>query len=139
MNPPIATPISTSASSTLTAAMIQSGVIAPSICPPFLFWRSGRPAPSRRGAASQLAERTPSFVRRGTRLFDSPADAGDLAQKVIQLRLDLIANASAAFRQIQPAPYAPNYRACKGRCQHSRALVHVRLLDRASPYRWARR
>jgi len=51
-------------------------------------------------------------------------------QKIIELRLDLVADASAVLRHVEPAPHTTGH-SPQARCQeHSRSLVHIPLLGR---------
>src|SRR5687767_15871653 len=125
MNPPTPIPINSSASSTLTTAMIHSAMFVDCKSPISLPLR--RPAALWRGAG-HVAQRTPPFVRGGAGLLDGTAHPRQLAHEIVQSRLDLVTNAAAAFRHVQPAPHTSDDSADTGRHQYSRSLVHVRLL-----------
>src|SRR6188472_1291641 len=88
----------------------------------------GRPSAALCSAAGHVAQRPPAFIRGRTGLFDRAADARNLADEVIQPRLDLITNAAALLGQVQPSPYATRNGAYHSRRQHTRSLVHVGLL-----------
>src|SRR3954451_6887824 len=88
----------------------------------------GGPASALCGAAGHIAQRPPALIRGRTGLFDRTADARDLADEVIQLRLDLITDAAALLGHIQPAPHPTGNGANDSRRQHTRSLVHVGLL-----------
>src|SRR5262245_53313704 len=105
MKPAMPTPMSTSASRTLTAAMmpikrfvvLRSGAIG-LLSPPAAALRT----------AGDVVQRSPPFVGRASRLFHRSANAGQLAEEVIELGFDLVADSSTLLRQVQPAPHATN-------------------------------
>src|SRR6476659_9073331 len=87
-------PISSSAWSTLTAAMIQRGTLkdcrSPGMTAPLR-----RPAPLRR-AARDFVERPPSFIGGHLGLVDGAAHVSELADEIVELRLDLRPHPRAA-------------------------------------------
>src|SRR6266545_7015735 len=123
MNPPTPMPMSSSASSTLTAAMIPSRTFVVSRFPIILL---RRPAALR--AAGDIVQRPPSLARDVPCLFDRAAHAMHLTQEVVELRLDLVADAAAVLCHVEPAPYTTGHGAEARRQEHSRSLVHIPLL-----------
>src|SRR5574339_1085468 len=127
MNPAIPAPISSSASSTLTAAMMPSMTFVvprlPSIRDSSLSSRLRGPATAG-GAPRDVVQRPPALVGCRPGLFHRPAHPRDLADEVIQLRLDLVPDAAAVLGQIEPSPDTADDGAQEGRHEHSRSLVH---------------
>src|SRR5207237_1773003 len=125
-NPPTPMPITSSASSTLVAAMMPSRTLV--VC------RSGiadllcRPAALAR-VACELAQRAPSFIRRRSRLLNRSAHVGELAHEIVELRLDLTTHPPSAFRHVEPSPHAARHCSEQGGQQYTRSLVHVDLLQ----------
>src|SRR5204863_148832 len=116
-------PMSRSAWSTLTTAMIQSGTLREFRSPMSSPLR--RPAPL--GAAGDVVQRAPAFVGRGPRLLDRAANVRQFTNEIVELRLDLGADAPAALRQIQPTPY-PAGDCPQHRCQqYTRSFFHAAL------------
>src|SRR6478609_9382320 len=120
MKPPMPMPMSRSASSTLTPAMMPRKTFVVSRFIPILL---SRPA-SLGSAASHVAQRPPSFIRDIACLLDSATHSGQFAHHIVELRLDLVADAPAVFGQIQPAPHTAEHGPHAGRHQDSRSLIH---------------
>src|SRR5262249_56307423 len=97
-------PRSSGACRMLRPAMTQRGTASVWMSP--LMARSLRRPAAGRAGARHLAERPPAFVGCRSRLLDRPAHGVELAQEIVELRLDLAAESPAGGRQIQQ-PHTP--------------------------------
>src|SRR5262245_14266969 len=87
-----------------------------------------RPA-ARDAGPRHLVDRPPAFIGCRPRLLDRPAHAAELAHEIVELGIDLAADAAALFGEVQPSPHTPGDRAEHGGCQYTGSIVHLSLLE----------
>src|SRR5687767_3120835 len=107
--------------------MIPSSLTTRRHTPEIVVALRGPPAAARcaaRGAAGDLSQRPPAFVRGTPGLLDRATHARDLLHEVVEPGLDLIADATAVLGQIQPTPDSTDDRTQTGGHQNPRAFVH---------------
>src|SRR5574338_1314939 len=126
MNAPMPIPMITSASRTLTTAMTINAT--------FVVWRSFMmnsrlvgdplvPAPAAT-RPRDLVQRLPALVGGRAGFLDCAPHAPDLADEIVELRLELRPEPLSARRQVQEAPGGPRGRANQRCHKDFRLVVH---------------
>src|SRR5205809_7234843 len=122
MKPPIATPMITSPSSTLTAAMIPSSrlVVANSPAMRTSEWRRlmrARVAWRLLAFAERVVQKLPPFVGDARRFLNGRAETHELAREIVECRLDLPPHTATVFGEKQIAGHTPDY--CAYNCRRN--------------------
>src|SRR5580765_497404 len=121
-------PMMTSASRTLTAAMIPSSrLVVPSSPVMCASERRRLAARKLRGwtrFAKRVVQQLPSLARDPGGLLDRRAEAHELTREVLQRRLDLSPDATPMVGEEQVAGDPPDYRTYQCGCQFAR-IVHL--------------
>src|SRR4051812_25751181 len=131
-------PMMTSASSTLTAAMMPSNrLVVPSSLPmtPLERRRLMRSGETRRlmaAFADRIVQQLPAFVGDAGRLLHGRSEAHELAREILERRLDLPAHPATLVGEEQIAGDAADHRADDCRCDSTRVVHQASYPDNSS-------
>src|SRR5690349_20540158 len=139
MKPPIPMPVMSSASSTLTAAMMPSSRFvvpsSPAMAPSERRQLARRRVARRlRRVAERVVQQLPAFVGHARGLLNGGPEAHELAREIIQRRLDLAPQGAAVLGEKQASGGAANDRSnqCGRQCAR---VVHQASYQKARIYK----